>query len=744
MTQPLRVHGRRLAGAAALVLFAGFTTEARAVSSRTWKQRDRADFEQGDPRGVALLSEGPIRLGARLDKLFEPDQPYIWAVAPGPNGIVYAAGGNEGLVYRLEPGKNGTPFLQVEEPEVQALAVDGQGAIYAGSSPGGHIYKFNPDGTRAWRTDTGEKYIWALLFDRQGGTLFAGTGTDGRILALDREGKSRVLFDSSETHIRCLALDREGVLLAGTDGHGLVLRIPPDGKGQVLYDAPLAEVVALQPGPDGVIYAAVAGEGGRSSRPSSSASSPRSEGGDNPGSSKEPPSQDSSSSSSSSSSSAESRLSVAMEGKVLAISADGYAREVWSASQEAILSMAPLGNGAFLFGSSSQGKLYAFDPKGTISEIGRSESSQVTALLPRHAAARGPDEVIVAGSNLGSVDILKPGYVGNGHFESKVFDAQSFATWGRIAWRADLPSGTSVAVQTRSGNTEDPDRTWSEWSGDLNEADGAKIPSPGSRFMQWRATLATKDPAHSPELREVAVVYMQKNLPPEFRKIEVLQPGVSMQAVPAQSPADSKPSGTDGDSATRHRPKPTSRRSFEAGARTITWQASDPNDDDMTYDVQYRALDEKNWKTVRRGIDEDFVTFDGATLPDGTYLVRVIASDAPSNPAGQSLTAERISQPFDVDNTPPRIERLKAVVEKGSLKVTFAASDGFSVVREAAYSINAGEWVPARAEDGLSDSQNEAYDVDVPTPPSGECSIVVRAVDAAGNIGSGRTVVDIP
>ena len=28
--------------------------------------------------------------------------------------------------------------------------------------------------------------------------------------------------------------------------------------------------------------------------------------------------------------------------------------------------------------------------------------------------------------------ILKPGYLGSGRFESKVFDAQSFATWGRI------------------------------------------------------------------------------------------------------------------------------------------------------------------------------------------------------------------------------------------------------------------------------------------------------------------------
>jgi hypothetical protein len=69
--------GRR-AAAAAVVLFAlAATTPASAVSSRLWKQRDRADFEAGEPKGVSLSVEGPIRLGARLDPLFEPDQPYI-------------------------------------------------------------------------------------------------------------------------------------------------------------------------------------------------------------------------------------------------------------------------------------------------------------------------------------------------------------------------------------------------------------------------------------------------------------------------------------------------------------------------------------------------------------------------------------------------------------------------------------------------------------------------------------------
>jgi hypothetical protein len=443
----------------------------------------------------------------------------------------------------------------------------------------------------------------------------------------------------------------------------------------------------------------------------------------------------------------EQRVTIGMEGKVLAISPDGYAREVWSAGQEAILSLALLHDGGLLMGSASQGRIYVLDSRGGVSEVARSDSSQVTALLKRPATGGKGEEVVVAGSNLGSVSILRPAYAEAGEFESKVFDAQSFATWGRASWKADLPAGTTVALKVRSGNTEDPDRTWSEWGKELTDMHGSPLDCPPARFVQWRALLKTTDPAHTPALREVDVVYMQKNLPPEFRKIEILPPGVALQEMPPSPPppqgSEGKPSGADTDSA-RHRPRPQSRRGFEPGARSVTWQAVDPNDDDLVYDVQFREIEEKTWKTIRTRIDEDFVTFDGATLPDGTYLVRVVASDATSNPVGQALTAEKVSPSFDVDNTPPRIEHLKTQVDKGTIRISFAASDGFSVLREASFSVDAGDWVPAQPADGLSDSLSETYEIVVPAPPAGEHSVVVRVSDAAGNVGSGRSVIDVP
>ncbi len=732
-----------LAGLAALPLFLVYPHQAGAVASQTWRQRDRDEFEKGEPKGVSLSAEGAIRLSPRLDAFYEAAQPYVWALAEDRRGTLYAAGGSSGAVYRIGPSGKGEVFFRAEDPEVHALATDASGNLYAGTAPGGRVYKISPEGKVVWVCETGETYVWALQFDRQG-RLHAATGIEGRIIAIDASGKKDVLFDSAETHIRSLALDAEGNLIAGSDGHGLVFRVSPRGEGFVLYDAPLNEVAALALGPDGTVYASVVGEsprGGRGDRPSAPQPGPSPAPGQDQGAPQgsapaQPPE--------SQVAAQEQRIPISMEGKVLAISPKGYSREAWSGSQEAIFSLTLGPPGTLLMGSGVQGKIYSLNEDGTTSEIARAPSSQVTVLL-----RRGPGtDVAVAGSNFGSVSLLRGGYAPTGTYESRVFDARSFATWGRLSWRAEVPKGTSLVISARSGNTEEPDRTWSDWGPVLGDPAGSLLDRPAARFLQYRALLKTDDPARSPALREVAVTYLQANLPPEIRKIEVPAPGVSFQKIPAQPPSpEGKPSASgsgEGDSGARKRGRPQSRRGFDAGARSVTWQASDPNDDDLLFDVYYRATDETTWKQLRKGIDEDFATWDGAAMPDGTYVVRVVASDAPSNPAGQALTAEKISDAFDVDSTPPRVEGLKAQVQSPAVRLSFSVEDSFSIVREVACSIDAADWVLARPADGLNDSPRETYDLTLPALPSGEHTVVVRATDAAGNTGAGRVVVRVP
>ncbi|OLC56271.1 MAG: hypothetical protein AUH92_00540, partial [Acidobacteria bacterium 13_1_40CM_4_69_4] len=576
---------------------------------------------------------------------------------------------------------------------------------------------------------------------------------EGRILKVDPAGHGRVFFDSAETHIRSLLLDSNGDLIAGSDGHGLVFRVSPRGEGFVLYDAPMNEIVALALGKDGMIYAAVAGETGRGgTRPSPPSPAPVFAA-PPPAGSEGPAPQPSPSPSQEQTPAPEQRVPIGMEGKVLEISQEGYAREVWSGSQEAILSLAVSPSGELLLGSSGQGRIYSLDASDNASELVRLSSGKAAPGEEREQTPAAPPhrgDIAVAGSNFGSLSLLRPGFAPSGAYESRVLDARSFATWGRASWRAETPKETSIALSVRCGNTEEPDRTWTDWRGAPFTSGGALLDCPASRFLQWSAHMKTGEPSRTPSLREVSVTYLQANLPPEFRKVEVQAPGVSFQKIPGSPPGgppESRPAaspGSDVEGGVRKKPRPQSRRGFEPGARSVTWQASDPNDDDLAYDVFYREISEKAWKKIRSKIDEDFVTLDGTAIPDGTYVFRIVASDAPSNPPGRALTAEKLSEPFDVDNTPPRIEELKAQIAGSSVRLTFTASDSFSIVRETAYSVDAGDWVAAQPADGLNDSPTEKYDLSLPRPAPGEHSIVVRAVDAAGNTGAGRVVIDIP
>ncbi|HMF13790.1 MAG TPA: hypothetical protein VKE94_15835, partial [Gemmataceae bacterium] len=89
----------------------------------------------------------------------------------------------------------------------------------------------------------------------------------------------------------------------------------------------------------------------------------------------------------------------------------------------------------------------------------------------------------------------------SGTFTSSVYDAGRIATWGLANWTANLPVGTTVTVQTRSGNTATPDSTWSAWT---NVTNGGTVASPGGRFLQYRVVLSSTTAGATPTLFDVS------------------------------------------------------------------------------------------------------------------------------------------------------------------------------------------------------------------------------------------------
>jgi hypothetical protein len=87
-----------------------------------------------------------------------------------------------------------------------------------------------------------------------------------------------------------------------------------------------------------------------------------------------------------------------------------------------------------------------------------------------------------------------------GTFTSSVLNAGRKVNWGTINWTAILPAGTSIIIETRTGDTASPDGTWSGWS---TVSNGGTISSPSSRYLQYRVRFITFDPSLTAVLQEI-------------------------------------------------------------------------------------------------------------------------------------------------------------------------------------------------------------------------------------------------
>ena len=375
-------------------------------------------------------------------------------------------------------------------------------------------------------------------------------------------------------------------------------------------------------------------------------------------------------------------------------------------------------------------------------------AEQVTAL-----GGGGDGGLFLATSNPGKLYAIeaKPGT--GGTFTSEARDTETVSTWGRLRWTATQPDDTEVRVQTRSGNTGSPDSTWSDWSQPYGDSQGDPVTSPRARFLQVRVVLAGKD-GRSPVLDSVSTAYLQRNLRPEVQSVTVHPPGevfqkpLSLSGEPEILGLEPQAASSEQQRAAGPRlrgglPPATSysRKLFQRGIQTFSWKAEDPNDDTLVYEVHYRPADETRFRLLRKGVTDSVLAWDTTTVPNGRYVVRVVASDSPANPQALALTGEKESQPFDVDNTPPSVTA--TVLGRSPTRVRVVVRDDSSLVRRAEFSIDGGPWQEVHPVDGINDSLEETYEITVgPLASQGPHLLVARAADLLGNLASAR--VEIP
>src|SRR5438093_4581627 len=230
-----------------------------AVTPLFWETRTYDDFRKGKLSNVSLTSDDELILAPRFDVVFNTEQTLVWSAIADYIGNNYIGAGHEGKIFNVDPSGRGAMMADLSELDVLALAVDGNDVLYAGTSPDGKVYK-NENGTPKEFFNPNTKYIWSLVFDKQG-RLLVGTGDKGVIYRVTPDGQGASFYDTDETHVVSMAIDREGNLIAGGDPKGYVYRISPAGKAFVLYDSGMREIHSVAVGPNGTVYAsAISGE----------------------------------------------------------------------------------------------------------------------------------------------------------------------------------------------------------------------------------------------------------------------------------------------------------------------------------------------------------------------------------------------------------------------------------------------------------------------------------------------------
>lgn len=704
-----------------------------------WRVNTRAEIEQGDAEGVSIADNGTLILAPAFTELFDTKQAYIWSVAADAAGNVYLGTGHEGRIFRVDAAGRGALLYKTEELDVMALAVDGSGNVYAGTSPDGKIYRITPQGEAKVFFEPKTKYIWALAFDAQG-QLLAGTGDKGVIWRITPEGKGAPLITTTQTNITSLRVDSAGNIIAGTDPGGLVLRVSPAGKAFTLFDSAQKEIRDLALGTAGEIYALAiadsAGSGADNASPATPTASaaPVVIGGDDGVTVTISDVQVLDTSSSTSTSAASSRGSGDQAKSALyCIDASGVTEVLWDSKKLTAFALALSGDKQALIGTGQKGRIYsvATVSSGIRNPVLLTQSPE--AQTSRFVMTKG--QLYAAASNLGKLYRLGSATVASGSYTSSVRDAQTFGTWGRISWLAE----GEVELQTRSGNTAVPDSTWSDWSSPYRATDGkdgAAISSPRARFIQWRATL--KRGTHTPHLREVTVSYLPSNVAPAINSLSLLPVGVALQPLP-QQPADAAAEQAGIDQAllgTAVQIPP--RKLFQRGAISLQWTAEDRNGDGLEYGVYYRNAEGGEWFPLKTEMKDSYFTVEANSLPDGRYVFKVVASDAPSNPGTIALTDEQETEPVEVDNTAPIVTAGAPRITAGKAEVIFTANDATSIIRRAEYQLDGGVWRAIFPTDGIADSRREEFSVSVALPDAKSHVIAFRVFDANANIGSAQ------
>lgn len=656
---------------------------ARAVTTRHFSLDSASVFSAGKLEGSAVHSDGSVSPSVETRRTALEGVGVARSLLVRPDGSALVGTGNQGRIYRVT-AEAVEKLAETGEIVVTSLVAGPDAIVYAATIPHGKIFALDAKGKLSpFATPEGADHVWALVYDAKRKTLFAATGPEGKVFTIDAKGKSEVHLDTDAAHVMSLALDADGTLYAGTDGEALLYRIRAPGRGEVLYDFEGNELTAIAaregvlavaanqfPKPTGPQPAKDKTDGKDDEKTTDKTDSDKKTDRPKPGS-----------------------------GKLWRIDAAGRARMLFAPSSGHLTAVEWGEDGVIYAANGKEGAIHRVNPDGTNALWIDVDERQVLELR-----LTGANPMFTTGDG-GAVYRVLAGRARQARWEGKVLDAEFASRWGELTWRGK----GKLTFQTRSGNTDKPDVSWSEWSSPLGKP--GPIRSPQARFLQIRAELDTEKPA---VIYAVTAYYLPQNQPVTLSDLRVAPAG----------PA--KPTG-DGASAPKGKPvqsKPTT-------SYRVQWDVDNPDGDALRYRLKVRREGASAWLPIHKESEIlTAATYDWNTerMPDGYCRVRVEATDELASPAADVLRATLESEPFLLDNHPPHVAELRwsAGVLNG------LARDSLGPIASLEVTVDAGDWIPFHPEDALFDTAVERFRLPLDLP-RGSHVIAVRATDSRDN-----------
>ncbi|MEM7681772.1 MAG: hypothetical protein AAF288_07435 [Planctomycetota bacterium] len=666
-----------------------------------------------------------------FEVLLETEQEHVLAVAQGPEGVLYAGTSDGGLVYRLTPndagGYDAFVVLDAAEPEIAALLVGPDGTLYAGSTDAeeakpGRLEEANDIAIGQADSDSdegdGEEDPGDDPGEGPGGDLPAPVEPPVEPGPEPVDAVDQVEDQAAQAEPPAPAEDLEPADEAATedaasDADAEDPQAQDANEEQAAADVAVAETAADSPGagaPTPEMRDRLR-ELLRKRLEASRKSGALAQGGlDAADDDEDRPRGRPARSSESKSGNA-----------VYAVDPLGFVTEVFRESV-AIYDLALTDDGQLIAATGVEGQVYRIDPAtGETAVLGDLDAKQAAALA---LTADGP---VVGTAQPAGAFRLDPRPAANGTYISPVLDADRVSLWGQARLTATLPGQSEVLVETRSGNVADPDAgPWSQWSKarsfgpdpERGEFDPLTFPvdAPPARYLQYRLTLIA-DPGDGlgdgpdaepggPAVDSIRLAHISPNQGPAIESLTAEYPDLEDD--------------------------PDAERNAEID---FEWETSDPDDDRLRYTLAFRAAGSDKFVTLAQDLDEDSYSWDTRRAPDGRYVVRLTATDAPDNPPDMAQTRRRVSDPVVVDNTPPAISGLKVEVRGRTAVVSADLTDALSTIESIAYAVDDDEdFRTALPEDLLLDSTSERWSVTLRGLARGAHVVTLRVRDARGNV----------